>query len=159
MRMLPSPLKRSVAGRLYIPLYLSVRVNFLFQSIPVGTGPDNLNVDGETGSIWAGCHPRLIDTFPYLENPRGHKSPSHVRDKKCFRGNSRTSCYLPRFWRSTFKMDVSSKWRRCLPMMGASFQALRLLFATEERCLWALSSPIWCIVKFETYKECHMSIF
>ncbi len=46
------------------------------ESVPLGTGVDNLDVD-EDGSIWAGCHPKLL-SFVAHSKDAARRSPSEV---------------------------------------------------------------------------------
>lgn len=48
----------------------------LVSPIRVGTGVDNLDVD-ETGNIWVGAHPRLLDFVAHAKNP-DKSAPSQV---------------------------------------------------------------------------------
>jgi len=45
-------------------------------TIDLGTGPDNIEVD-ESGSLWIGCHPKLLTFVKYSKNPE-ELSPSQV---------------------------------------------------------------------------------
>lgn len=44
----------------------------------LGTLPDNLDVDMETGDVWIGAHPSFYQFFNHVKNMKEHKSPSHV---------------------------------------------------------------------------------
>jgi arylesterase/paraoxonase len=46
------------------------------KSIPVPTGPDNVEID-ETGALWVGGHSRIFDFVKHVEDPN-HHAPSHV---------------------------------------------------------------------------------
>ena len=48
----------------------------LRDSIGLGTGPDNIDVD-ETGDLWIGCHPKLLTFVKYSKDPE-QLSPSQV---------------------------------------------------------------------------------
>lgn len=48
----------------------------LDQTLNVGTGPDNIEVD-ESGSLWIGCHPQLLRFAAHAKDPAAH-SPSQV---------------------------------------------------------------------------------
>jgi len=45
-------------------------------TISLGTGPDNIDVD-ENGDLWIGCHPKLLTFVKYSKDPE-QLSPSHV---------------------------------------------------------------------------------
>ena len=48
----------------------------LRDTIDLGTGPDNIDVD-ERGNLWIGCHPKLLTFVAYSKDP-GKLSPSQV---------------------------------------------------------------------------------
>ena len=48
----------------------------LRDTISLGTGPDNIDVD-ENGNLWIGCHPKLLTFVKYSKDPE-QLSPSHV---------------------------------------------------------------------------------
>jgi arylesterase/paraoxonase len=46
------------------------------QTVDLGTGPDNIDVD-ENGNLWIGCHPKLLTFVAYSKDPE-KLSPSQV---------------------------------------------------------------------------------
>lgn len=48
----------------------------LKRAINLGTGPDNIEVDGK-GRLWIGAHPKLLTFVKYAKDP-SHRSPSQV---------------------------------------------------------------------------------
>jgi arylesterase/paraoxonase len=50
----------------------------LVQSIQLADTCDNMFIEPNTGDIWLGCHPRLIDTAKYSETNCSHKAGSQV---------------------------------------------------------------------------------
>ena len=44
----------------------------------LGTSPDNLDVDMETGDVWTGAHPSGHQFRKHMGNIQGINSPSHV---------------------------------------------------------------------------------
>jgi len=54
-------------------------MNITFKrDIKMHTATDNLFVEPDTGDIWSGCHPVLIEIIKYLDHPKTGKAPSQV---------------------------------------------------------------------------------